>query len=52
MSLGSLPCRGEGGPIEDPKMPEMVKCEGILISAKNKQKKMNKMRKLMKQDVF
>ena len=52
MCLGSLPCWGQGGPIEDPKMPEMVKCEGILISAKNKQKKMNKMRKLMKQDVF
>ena len=39
MSLGSLPCRGEGGPIEDRKMVEMAKFEGILISAKNKQKK-------------
>ena len=52
MSLGSLPRRGEGGPIEDPKMPEMAKFEGTLISAKNQWKKIKKMKKPMKQDVF
>ena len=43
MSLGSLPCGGEGGPIEDPQMAEMAKFEGFLISAKNQLKKLKQL---------
>ena len=52
MSLGSLPCGGQGGPIGDPQMAEMAKFEEFLISAKNKWKKWKKMKKIMKLDAF
>ena len=53
VSLGSLPCGGEGGPIWDPQMAEMAKFEEFLISAKNKWKKNEKkMKKIMKLDAF
>ncbi len=39
MSLGSLPCGGQGGPVGDPQMAEMAKFEELLVWPKTNEKK-------------